>query len=62
MAKRVLDDILDEFCEKLTEQKVVDSTTVRELRELFATGNKLKADDFVEILSRPREEDAHDSD
>jgi hypothetical protein len=31
---------------------------VEELRKLFASGEKLKADDFVTILSRERKKDA----
>ena len=47
----VLNEILDVFYSKLSETEAVDTNTIEALRCLFATGKKLKADDFVEILS-----------
>lgn len=45
-------EILDTFYAKLSMSETVDKATVDALRELFQSGNKLKADDFVEILAK----------
>jgi hypothetical protein len=50
MAK-VLNEILDAFYEKLSESDAVDAETAQALRALFESDKKLKADDFVAILS-----------
>ena len=47
----VLDEILDSFYRKLSESEAINDTTVEALRALFESGEKLKADDFVRILS-----------
>lgn len=47
----VLNEILDAFYAKLSESDAVNEETIKALRALFASGRKLKADDFVEILS-----------
>lgn len=48
---RVLNNILDSFYEKLSESKAVDSLTISELRAVFQSGKKLKADDVVKVIS-----------
>ena len=55
MAK-LLDEILESFYAKLSESETVNEATVNELRTLFASGNKLKADDFVAILEKTAQE------
>jgi hypothetical protein len=45
-------EILDSFYAKLSKSETVDKATVDELRELFQSGNKLKADDIVGILAK----------
>ena len=55
MAK-VLDEILESFFAKLSESDTVNEETVKELRTLFASEKKLKADDFVAILKKVAEE------
>jgi hypothetical protein len=47
----VLNEILDSLYTKLSESEVIDEETVKALRALFESGVKLKADDFVAILS-----------
>lgn len=44
-------EILDSFYARLAESDAVDEATVKALRALFDSGKKLKADDFVEVLS-----------
>ena len=56
MAK-VLDEILEKFYAKLSESDTVNETTVKELRTLFSSERKLKADDFVAILGKAARED-----
>ena len=51
MAK-ILDEILESFYAKLSESDSVSEGTVKELRNLFASEQKLKADDFVAILEK----------
>lgn len=51
MAK-VLDEILASFYEKLSESDTVNEAVVKELRTLFASEKKLRADDFVAILKK----------
>jgi len=50
MAK-VLNAILDSFYQKLSESEAIDARTVSELRALFQSGKKLKADDVVAVIS-----------
>ena len=47
----VLNEILDAFYAKLSASDAVDEQAIKALRALFGSGKKLKADDFVEILS-----------
>lgn len=54
----VLDEILDSFYETLSESEAVSSEQLAELRKLFESGRKLKADDFVAILSGREKEAA----
>lgn len=61
MAK-VLNQILDSFYEKLLESETVDEATVNELRALFSSDKKPKADDFVAIFEKAAKEVSHDSD
>ena len=49
---RVLDEILETFYAKLSESDSVNEAAVQELRTLFASDRKLKADDFVEVLKK----------
>lgn len=58
----VLDEILDSFYAKLSESEVISEDTIGELRELFESGMKLKADDFVSILEKAAEEPSRDPD
>ena len=55
MAK-VLDEILESFYLKLSESDSVNEATVKELRTLFASEKKLRADDFVTILAKAAQE------
>jgi hypothetical protein len=45
-------EILDSFYAKLSTSEAVDTATIDALRELFQSGNKLKADDLVAILEK----------
>lgn len=47
----VLGEILDSFYRKLSKSDAIDEPTVAEVRALFESGKKLKADDFVAIFS-----------
>ena len=58
----VLGEILDSFYRKLSESQAIDDTTVEALRALFESGKKVKADDFVRILSDPTTEARDDPD
>lgn len=49
MAK-VMDDILESFYAMLAESDTIEDAVIKELRALFASQKKLKADDFVAIL------------
>lgn len=49
---RIQEEILDAFYAKLSASENTEPAVVEELRKLFASGDKLKADDFVTILSR----------
>jgi hypothetical protein len=51
----VLDDILDSFYAKLSESGAVNEAGIKELRALFESGKKLKADDFVAVLEKAAE-------
>ena len=55
MAK-VLDEILESFYAKLSESDTVNEAMVKELRTLFASEKKLKADDLVAILKQAAQE------
>jgi hypothetical protein len=55
---RIQEEILDAFYAKLSTSENIGPAVVEELRKLFASGEKLKADDFVTILSRERKKDA----
>jgi hypothetical protein len=46
------------FYAKLSASENTGPAVVEELRKLFASGEKLKADDFVTILSREKKKDA----
>ena len=61
MAK-VLNEILDSFYKKLLASDTVDEATMRELRALFSSGKKPKANDFVAIFEKAAKEGSHDSD
>ena len=61
MAK-VLDEILDSFYVKLSESAIVNEATIEELRTLFASEKKLKANDFVAIFEKAAQEGSRDSD
>jgi hypothetical protein len=58
----ILDAILESFYEKLTNSQEMDEETVKGLRALFQTGKKLRADDFVAILSKATREGRLDPD
>ena len=58
----VLDEILESFYQKLSESQALDETTVEALRALFESGEKLKADDLVRILSDATTGARHDPD
>lgn len=47
-------EILNAFYEKLSKSESIDAATVDALRKALASGKKLKADDFVEILARKK--------
>lgn len=55
MAK-VLNTILDSFYLKLAESEEIDARTISEVRALFQSGKKLKADDVVAVISGARHE------
>ena len=52
----VLDEILESFYVKLAESDGVNEATINELRTLFGSERKLKADDFVVILKKAADE------
>ena len=52
----VLGEILHSFFAKLSESDAIDRTTLAALRALLESDNKLKADDFVAVLSGVTEE------
>jgi hypothetical protein len=49
-------EILDAFYAKLSKSGTVDAATIDALRELFQSGDKLKADDFVAVLTKKTQE------
>lgn len=53
---KVLNEILEAFYAKLSESDSVSEATVNELRNLFASEKRLKADDFVAILNKTTQE------
>ena len=55
---RIQEEILDAFYAKLSASETVDHAMVDEIRKLFASGEKLKADDFVAVLSKEKKKDA----
>lgn len=54
----VLAEILESFYTKLAESDSIDDETIKAIRELFESGAKLKADDFVKVLSAEGKEAA----
>ena len=54
----VQDQVLNSFYGKLSSSKEVDDADIDALRKLLASGKKLKADDFVVILSGKAKENA----
>lgn len=48
----VLDEILESFYTKLAESDAFDDATMKELRVLFTSDKKMKADDLVAILEK----------
>lgn len=48
---RVMTDIIASFFDKLSESEAIDAATIAELRALFQSGKKLKADDVVTVIS-----------
>jgi hypothetical protein len=55
---RIQEEILDAFYAKLSSSETAGPAVVEELRKFFASGEKLKADDFVAILSKEKKKDA----
>jgi hypothetical protein len=55
---RIQEEILDAFYTKLSASETVGPLLVEEIRRLFASGYKLKADDLVRILSQEKKKDA----
>lgn len=53
---KVLNEVLDAFYKKLSESDAVDGEMVKDLRTLFDADKKLKAGDFVAVLSRESKE------
>jgi len=49
-------EILDSFYSKLSKSETVDLAMIDSLRKLFQSGGKLKADDFVVILTKKKQE------
>lgn len=49
-------EILDSFYTKLSKSEKVDVATIDALRELFRSDGKLKADDFVALLTTKKQE------
>lgn len=49
-------EILDAFYANLSKSGTVDAATIDALRELFQSGDKLKADDFVAVLTKKTQE------
>jgi hypothetical protein len=49
-------EILDSFYAQLSKSGTVDEAMIGALRDLFQSGGKLKADDFVAILTKKTEE------
>jgi hypothetical protein len=47
----------DKFLAELEKSKDVSSKKLEALRQLFADGNKLKADDLVKIFSNTQEDE-----
>lgn len=58
----VLGEILESFYRELSESGAVKEDTVSELRTLFTSEKKLKADDFVAIFRNAAQEVSRDSD
>ena len=58
---RVLDEILHSFYTKLSESDALNETTVEEIRALFASKKRLKADELVAIVERTTREETRDS-
>lgn len=48
----IQEEILESFYAELAKSCELDAATIENLRELFESERKLKADDFVAVLSR----------
>jgi len=57
MAK-VQEHILNAFYERLSESDSVSRETIKAMRALLESGEKLKADDFVAILTKTTQREA----
>lgn len=53
----VRDEILESFYAKLAESDAIDDATIKELRVLFSSDKKVKADDFVAVLEKAATEE-----
>jgi hypothetical protein len=53
MMGKLEQQIAEAFLEKLRESPDVAPTMIEQLRELFSSEEKLKADDLVKVFSRP---------
>jgi hypothetical protein len=49
--------ITDKFLQSLEEGKELDASAIKELRELFTSGNRPKADDLVKIFTAPADQE-----
>jgi hypothetical protein len=54
---RIQEEILEAFYERLCVSENVGPATVAELRRLFSSGDKLKAEDFIATLSKEKTKD-----
>ena len=53
----ILEEILNSFYAKLSESPQIDEATLEALRALFSSGEKLKADDIVNVLAGAKEKE-----
>jgi hypothetical protein len=58
----VLDEILASWYAKFSESEAINQDALEDIRGLFDSGKKLKADDFVAILEKAAEEPSRDPD